>query len=50
MERNRPSGAPHAELLLRALPLLMSIDAVEADLRSTKKMRDALTNDVSENQ
>ena len=33
-----------------AVLLLMSIGAVETDLRSTKKMRDALTDDVSENQ
>jgi hypothetical protein len=31
-------------------PLLMAIDAVEADLRSTKKMSNALFDDVSENQ
>jgi hypothetical protein len=31
-------------------PLLMSIHAVEADLRSTKKMSDALSDEVRKNQ
>jgi hypothetical protein len=39
-----------ADLGDRRSSLLMAIDAVEADLRSTKKMSDALSDDVSKNQ
>jgi hypothetical protein len=50
MERKRPSGAPYAELNVASLSLLMSIEAIEADLRSTKKIRDTVSDDVSEDQ
>jgi hypothetical protein len=50
MERKRRSGAQYAELNVASAVVIDVDNAIEADLRSTKKMRAALADDVSENQ